>query len=234
VRAAEDDVLGRRVVVPLLQQRDVGRAELPLPDRVDLADRESGALLPLRHREPELGQLDALVHEHLLENGHMPEEPVGLIAGAEAHDRLDPGAVVPGAVEQHDLSRGGQVRHVPLEVPLMALALGRRLQRHDPGAARVQVLGESLDGAALARGVAALEQDDYPLAGVLDPVLELEELYLQQPLVVVVLGPVQPLAVRVVLLPGIDDRAVGLTQDRVVLVGVVYPHARRHYALGAH
>ena len=58
---------------------------------------------------------------------------------------------------------------VALEVPLAALALGRLLQRDHPGAARVEVLGEALDGAALAGRVAALEEDHDPLAGVLAP-----------------------------------------------------------------
>ena len=79
---------------------------------------------------------------------------------AEAHHPLDAGAVVPGAVEQHDLAAGRQMRHVALEVPLRALALGRRRQRHDAADARVEPLGDALDDAALAGGVAALEQDD--------------------------------------------------------------------------
>src|SRR6516164_6399301 len=37
--------LGRGVGVPLVQQRDIGGAELPLPHGVDLADGEAGVLL---------------------------------------------------------------------------------------------------------------------------------------------------------------------------------------------
>ena len=36
--------------------------------------------------------------------GDLLEEPVGLLLGAEAHDPLDAGAVVPAAVEDHDLA----------------------------------------------------------------------------------------------------------------------------------
>ena len=36
--------------------------------------------------------------------GDRLEEPVGLLVGAEAHDPLDAGAVVPAAVEDHDLA----------------------------------------------------------------------------------------------------------------------------------
>ena len=50
------------------------------------------------------------------------------------------------------------MRDVALEVPLAAFALTRLLQGHDSGPARIEVLHEPLDGAALAGGVAALEQ----------------------------------------------------------------------------
>src|SRR3712207_6967864 len=49
-----------------------------------------------------------------------------LLVGAEAHDPLDPGAVVPGAVEQNHLPGTGQVGDVALEVPLPAFPLGGR------------------------------------------------------------------------------------------------------------
>ena len=97
----------------------------------------------------------------------------------EAHHPLDAGAVVPGAVEQHDLAAGRQMRDVALEVPLRPLALGRRRQGDDAADARVEALGDALDGAALARRVAALEQHDQLVAGVLHPVLQLDQLRLQ-------------------------------------------------------
>ena len=68
---------------------------------------------------------------------------------------------------------------VALEIPLRALALGRLLQRDHARGARVHVLHEALDRAALAGGVAALEQDDDALAGALDPALRLQQLALQ-------------------------------------------------------
>ena len=83
-----------------------------------------------------------------------------LILGAEAHDALDAGAVVPAAVEQDDFAARRQVLDVALEIPLAALHLARFLERHDAGAARVQVLHEALDRAALAGRVAPLEDDD--------------------------------------------------------------------------
>jgi hypothetical protein len=89
---------------------------------------------------------------------------------------------------------------------------------------RVQVLGEALDRAALARGVAALEHHHQLLAGVLDPALQPEQLDLQLALLDLVLAAVHPLAVGVALAPGVDPVALGVEQLAVVvpvLVGVL-------------
>ena len=141
--------------------------------------------------------------------------------GAEAHHPFHPGPVVPRAVEHDDLARRGQMRHVTLEVPLSPLPLGRLGQRHDRGPARVQVLGEALDRAALAGRVAALEDDHDALPGGLHPVLQLDQLDLERPLEVLVLGPRHLLGVRVVLPPGIDHPAVRPAQYRVIVLVVV-------------
>ena len=101
---------------------------------------------------------------------------------------------------------------VALEVPLPLLTLGRLLQRHDARAAWIEVLHEALDGATLARRVAALEQNDDLLLGLLDPTLRLEQLDLQLGLVLLV-GPPR------------DPRLVG------VLAGLEEPPDRRRVAL---
>ena len=95
--------------------------------------------------------------EHPLELRARAEELLVLVLGAEPHHPLDAGAVVPAAVEQDDLAGRRKVRHVALEVPLGPLALGRRRQRHHAADARVEALGDPLDGAALAGRVATLE-----------------------------------------------------------------------------
>ena len=69
---------------------------------------------------------------------------------------------------------------VTLEIPLRLLGDGRLFQRHHARATRVQVLHETLYGAALAGRVAAFEEDDDLLAGFLDPALNLEQFDLQQ------------------------------------------------------
>ena len=106
-----------------------------------------------------LAHLDvvAVLDEQPLEDRALVQEAPVLLRRAVAHDPLDTGAVVPGAVEEPDLARCRQVLDVALEVPLPLLDLGGLGKGHDPCAAGVQVLGEGLDRAALAGGVAALE-----------------------------------------------------------------------------
>ena len=89
-------------------------------------------LLLVGDREPVLDQDDAGAHQHPFELGHRAEELLVLVVGAEAHHALDAGAVVPAAVEQHDLAGRRQMRHVALEIPLGALALVGRGQRRHP------------------------------------------------------------------------------------------------------
>ena len=62
-------------------------------------------------------------------------------------------------VEQRNLALGREIRDVTLEVPLALLALGRLVQRDNLSAARIQMLSEALDRAALAGRITALEQD---------------------------------------------------------------------------
>src|SRR5215469_11220926 len=109
-----------------------------------------------------------------------------LLIGAETHDLFDPGAVVPRTVEKYDLPRRGQLHDVALEIPLPALTLGRDGERDDPRVAGIQVFHESFDGTAFTRRVAALKDDDNAVARILNPVLQLEQLHLQQPLLVIV------------------------------------------------
>ena len=76
---------------------------------------------PRDDREPELEQVHAVADEHPFE-ARAPAAGNGrTLVRAEAHDALDAGAVVPGAVEEHDLAGARQVRHVALEVPLARL-----------------------------------------------------------------------------------------------------------------
>ena len=114
-----------------------------------------------------------------LELGANLEEVAMLLRRAEAHDVLDAGPVVPAAVEDDDLTRRREVSDIALQIQLTLLAVGRRRQRHYPEHARANPFGDSLDRAALARGVATLEDYDDPQAVVPDPVLQRAKLDLQ-------------------------------------------------------
>src|SRR6516162_566697 len=71
------------------------------------------------------------------------------------------------------------MRHISLEVPLRLFALAWRRQRDDAAHPRIETLGDALDDAALAGGVAALEDDDYLELAVDHPVLQLHQFALQ-------------------------------------------------------
>ena len=93
------------------------------------------------------------------------------------------------------------MRHVALEIPLRALALVRRRQRGDAADARVEALGDALDDAALAGGIAALEEDDHLELVVLDPVLQLDQLALQPEQLLEVDAPIERSGLRDVRRP---------------------------------
>ena len=88
-----------------------------------------------------------------------------------SHHFLHASPVVPRPVKDHDLARRRQVLQVPLPVPLRLLGLGGLGERDGPQAALVERGREPLDDAALAGGVAALEDDQDLEALVLDPEL---------------------------------------------------------------
>ena len=84
----------------------------------------------------------------------------------------------------------GKCRDVPLHVHLRLLALGRRRQGDDPEHTGAHPLGDPLDRAALAGGVAPLEDDADLRARRLDPLLHRDELAVQPPhLPLVLLAP---------------------------------------------
>src|SRR5262249_11494555 len=153
-------VLGARVLDPVLARLQVHWAELPSLDGVVHALDETLLLLLVVHREPVLEEVDARAHQHLLEERTRSQELVVFLLGAEPHDALDAGAVVPAAIEEDDLAARRQVRDIALEIPLPALLLGRRAERHDAADAGIEALGDALDDAALAGRIAALEEHD--------------------------------------------------------------------------
>jgi hypothetical protein len=97
-------------------------------------------------------------------SGDRCQELPRLRLGAEAHHRLDPGAVVPAAIEKHHLACAREIPDIALEIPGVPLAIGRRPQGHDAGLARAQMLDDMLDGPVLAGGVTPLDDHEDALA----------------------------------------------------------------------
>src|SRR5699024_10339246 len=143
IRVDEHGVLGAGVVFPASDGLQVHRGKLPATQRILEARGEARVLLLVRDREPVLTQDDAVLDEQALEDRGLVQEATVLIGGAEAHDALHPSAGVPRAVEAYDLTGGGKLLDVALEVPLALLALGRRRQCLDAAGARVEVLGNA-------------------------------------------------------------------------------------------
>src|SRR5262245_44472888 len=102
-----------------------------------------------------------------------------LLLGAEAEHILDPCAVVPAPIEDHDLSGGREPCEISLDVYLGLLAVGGRRKRLDSKHTWADAFGERFDHAALSRGVAPLEDDNNPLSSGLHPVLQVAQLLLQ-------------------------------------------------------
>ncbi len=172
-------IAGGAVRFPELLRLRVEGADFPLRQRVALARFEALLLLVLRDVEVVLEEADAGADEHVLEAQDGLHELVILRIGTEAHDALDAGAVVPGAVEQHELARGGQVRHVTLEVPCRLVAVGGFTEGDDARLAGAEMLREALNGAVFAGGVAALEDDEDAFAVADEMTLQLDQLDLE-------------------------------------------------------
>ncbi len=68
---------------------------------------------------------------------------------------------------------------VALVIPLAAFPIARRGQGRDTSDPRVEVFGDPFDGTALARSVAALEDDHQTRPGMPHPLLQLHEFCLQ-------------------------------------------------------
>mmetsp|Transcript_17845 Transcript_17845/g.50253 ORF Transcript_17845/g.50253 Transcript_17845/m.50253 type:complete len:223 (-) Transcript_17845:423-1091(-) len=178
-RRLQDHLLLRAVGAVLGPGVQVHGGQLPALPGARQPPAEPLLLLLVAHVQPVLEQEDAAAHQHLLKDRHRAQELFILRIRAELHDALHASAVVPGAVEEHHLSRRGQVLHVALEVPLRLLALGGLGQGHhaaDPGR---HGAGDAADDAALASGVAALEQHHHLEPRVLDVLLQPHQLGLQ-------------------------------------------------------
>ena len=112
--------------------------------------------------------------------GHLLEEAPSLSSSVQKPmTRSTPARLYQLRSKMTTSPAGGEVRDVALHVHLRLLALGRCGQRHDPEHPGADPLGDRLDRAALAGGVAALEHDADLGAGRLHPLLHRDELAVQ-------------------------------------------------------
>ena len=173
-----------------------------------LALTEATALLVPADREPELDDMRAISDQHALELRGLTHKLGIFQVAAKAHDALYAGAVIPGAIEKHDLAVGRQMLYVALEIPLAALRFRRLFQGDDARAAGIQMLHEALDGAALARGIAPLEKDYHLLPGFLDPGLQLEQFNLQAVFLPLVIAALHQVLVGIAALPPVGRQFI--------------------------
>ncbi len=175
----EHGVLGHGIFHPLGARFDVHRAELPTPRRIVHAALKTLLLHRVADGEPVFDQDRARADQHLLELGATAHELLVFHVGAESHHVFHAGAVVPTAIEQHDLPCGGQMGDVALEIPARLFTFGGGAQGHDPANAWIHGLGNSLDDAPLAGGVATFEDQHDLQFFVLDPFLQFDQFDLQ-------------------------------------------------------
>ncbi len=98
---------------------------------------------------------------------------------AESHDIFNAGAVVPATVEDHDFAAGRELLDIALDEQLGFLPIGRRGQGADTEYPGAHLFGQGFDGAALAGGIAAFEDDDHLQLLGFHPFLEMAKLDLE-------------------------------------------------------
>ena len=159
IRCLEHVVARLGVIIPAGVRLEVHRRQLPQLAAIIDAVLQAPGLLFGADFKPVLDEDDPRLDHDLFEHGHTGQKLVHLLVRAEAHDPLDPGAVVPAAVEDHHFARSGQVAQIALQVHLGFLSLGRCGQCHHAEHPWADTLGDGLDGATLAGTVTAFEDD---------------------------------------------------------------------------
>src|SRR5262249_11813231 len=133
----------------------------------------------LGNREPVLTQDNAVIDEHLFKNRRLPQEQRMLLPRTKTHHLLNTRPVVPGPIEQDDLTARRQMRDIALVIPLPTLPLGGYRQRGYPHDTRTQIFSDPLDGPTLARSVTTLEDNHDPGPGFAGPFLKPDKLRLK-------------------------------------------------------
>jgi hypothetical protein len=115
-------------------------------------------------------------------------EALIFLGRAESHDAFDEEAIIPTAVEEHDLPCGGEALDVALVINLGFFAFVRRGQGDHLKNPRAGPFGDAFDDSAFASRVAPFKNHDRARAGFFDPELQLDQLRLQTGQLFVVIG----------------------------------------------
>ena len=102
-----------------------------------------------------------------------------LFSCAETEHMFYHRAIVPRPIEQHHLTRRGQMLDVALKIPLTGLGLGLFLQGHGTHDAWIEVLADPFDRAPFSRGIATFKDHDDAFALGFDCCLRADQLDLQ-------------------------------------------------------
>src|SRR5271165_1307202 len=137
--------------------RQIHRAQLPLPQWVLDARLKATLLLLVADFQPEFDELDAGIDDVFLDAGADLEKALVLLFRAKAHHVFDARAVIPTAIEDHDLTRSWKVLHVTLQIDLRLLPVRWCRQGDDAENARTNPLGNGLDRPTFSRRIAPLE-----------------------------------------------------------------------------
>src|SRR5271165_903334 len=155
--------------------RQIHRAQLPLPQWVLDARLKASLLLLVADFQPEFDELDAGIDDVFLDTGADLEKALVLLIGAKAHHVFNARAVIPTAIEDHNLPRRREVLRVALQIDLCFLAVRWRRQGGDAENARTYALGNGLDRAAFSRRITPLEDDNDAQPFVPHPFLQFTE-----------------------------------------------------------
>ena len=152
-------VVGGDVVVEPRAHVEIVLAELPPLLGVVEPLLQPLALLVLRDVEEHLDDRRALVDEHPLPGDDVPGAALPHLLRRKLEHPHGDDVLVVGAVEDADLAAGREHGVDAPEVVVRELGRGRRLERGDRAALRVDALEDAPDDAVLAGGVEPLEHE---------------------------------------------------------------------------
>ena len=223
VGVEEHRLLRLGVVVPAFQRGEVDRRELPPAYRVELPDREPGALLGCGHREPELDQLQPGADQHPLQVRGLPQELQVLAGRCRTPSRAPrrPGCTRTGRTAPARRPPAGARCTAGSTTALLALVGLSSATTLVPRGLRCWVNRLIVPPLPAASRPSKMITTRWPVP--LDPVLQLQQLDLLLPLDPVVFRPGHPLRVREVLAPRLQPVAVHADQLRLAVEVVLHP-----------